>query len=425
MADTKVLVKNCTLLPSEGSSLQEEQNITAGIVAIDYFESIENPSIALLVTFIDTDQVVGRLGIQGGEFVELSVTSGDEEIEFKITEKDHKLILNSVRNVTTTHNSQVATLEFVSVETYVDQTARLNKKFTGNVSETVKDILTKDSKGIKTKKKLFGPKTETTSGDIKIKKDRATNSYSFVGNLKHPFDTIQWLCPKAQASKDSFGFLFYENFDGYHFRSIKSLLEQDAFVYKQSDTDIGTDAVILLSNLNKTNDIGLNLRLGMYANRTFFIDIEKHTLKEIDYKVEDLGLPNPPKIANELETYPTRLMVKASDVGVSQKGSLKELIQPDTELDEKKNKSYIRNNLLFSQSLNISIPLNTKLRVGYMIDVKFPLKKDDSGDDSVDSYGSERTNDASGRYLIAELRHLIAGGKSETQLKLIRDVFTV
>ena len=118
-------------------------------------------------------------------------------------------------------------------------------------------------------------------------------------------------------------------------------------------------------------------------------------------------------------------MVKASDVGVSQKGSLKELIQPDTELDEKKNKSYIRNNLLFSQSLNISIPLNTKLRVGYMIDVKFPLKKDDSGDDSVDSYGSERTNDASGRYLIAELRHLMAGKKSETQLKLIRDVFTV
>ena len=73
MADTKVFVKNCTLLPSEGSSLQEQQNITAGIVAIDYFESIENPSVALLVSFIDTDQVVGRLGIQGGEFIDLSL----------------------------------------------------------------------------------------------------------------------------------------------------------------------------------------------------------------------------------------------------------------------------------------------------------------------------------------------------------------
>jgi len=417
MADTKLLIKDCTLLPSDGSSLKEEQNITAGLVAVDYFESIENPSIALIITFIDTDQLIGRLGVTGGEYVNLSVLSGEEdnEVEFKITGEDHKLILNAVRNVTTTHNAQVATLEFVSVETYVDQTARVNKKFTGNITQTVKTILKGDEStgylGLKTKKNLDS--------------DEAANSYSFVGNLKHPFDTIQWLCPKTQASKDSFGFLFYENFDGYHFKSIKSLLEQDAFEYKQADTNIGTNAIILHSNLNQTNDIGLNLRTGMYANRTLFIDLEEHTLKEVDYKVENLGLSDPPKIANKLETYPTRLMLKASDVGVSQKGSEKKDKQPKTELDEKKNKSYIRNNLLFSQSLSISIPLNSKLRVGFMLDVKFPLKKDDSGDDSADSYGSDRTNDPSGRYLIAELRHLMGGGKSETQLKLIRDVFTV
>ena len=412
MADTKLLIKDCTLLPSDGSSLKEQQNITAGLVAVDYFESIENPSIALIITFIDTDQLIGRLGVTGGEYVNLSVLSGeeDDEVEFKITGEDHKLILNSVRNVTTTHNAQVATLEFVSVETYVDQTARVNQKYTGNITETVKKLL-KQKTAIGTKKNLDS--------------DNAANSYSFVGNLKHPFDTIQWLCPKTQASKDSFGFLFYENFDGYHFKSIKSLLEQDAFEYKQADKNIGTNAIILHSNLNQTNDIGLNLRMGMYANRTLFIDLEEHTLKEVDYKVEELGLSDPPKIANELETYPTRLMLKASDVGVSQKGSEKKDKQPKTELDERKNKSYIRNNLLFSQSLNISIPLNSKLRVGFMLDVKFPLKKDDSGDDSVDSYGSDRTNDPSGRYLIAELRHLMGGGKSETQLKLIRDVFTV
>ena len=115
MADTKLLIKDCTLLPSDGSSLKEQQNITAGLVAVDYFERIENPSIALIITFIDTDQLIGRLGVTGGEYVNLSVLSGeeDDEVEFKITGEDHKLILNSVRNVTTTHNAQVATLEFV------------------------------------------------------------------------------------------------------------------------------------------------------------------------------------------------------------------------------------------------------------------------------------------------------------------------
>ena len=422
MAESKIFVKKCVLLPSKGeeSSLKEEQNITAGVTAVDYFESIENPSIFLSVRFIDVDQLIGRLGVTGGEFVDLTVIYGDEENEFKITEKDHQLILNGVKDITTEFNKQTATLEFISVENYIDETARVNKKYTGNISDTVFELLVGDKKGIQTKKTLFGPK-KTDDGS----EDRATNSYSFVGNLKHPFEVIQGLCAKAQSAKDNFGFLFYENLDGYHFRSIKNLLEQDAIEYKQSDKNIGTDAIILHSNFSETNDIGTNLRMGMYANRTLYIDIENQTLKEVDFKVENLKLSNPPKLVNKLETYPTLLMVKASDVGVSQKGSDKKDTQPATELDEYRNKSYIRNNLLFSQTLQIAIPLNANLRVGLMLDVKFPLKQGTDGEENVDKYGSDKTDDPSGKYLIAELRHLIGGGKSETQLKLVRDVFTV
>ena len=422
MAESKIFVKKCVLLPSKGeeSSLKEEQNITAGVTAVDYFESIENPSIFLSVRFIDVDQLIGRLGVTGGEFVDLTVIYGDEENEFKITEKDHQLILNGVKDITTEFNKQTATLEFISFENYIDETARVNKKYTGNISDTVFELLVGDKKGIQTKKTLFGPK-KTDDGS----EDRATNSYSFVGNLKHPFEVIQGLCAKAQSAKDNFGFLFYENLDGYHFRSIKNLLEQDAIEYKQSDKNIGTDAIILHSNFSETNDIGTNLRMGMYANRTLYIDIENQTLKEVDFKVENLKLSNPPKLVNKLETYPTLLMVKASDVGVSQKGSDKKDTQPATELDEYRNKSYIRNNLLFSQTLQIAIPLNANLRVGLMLDVKFPLKQGADGEENVDKYGSDKTDDPSGKYLIAELRHLIGGGKSETQLKLVRDVFTV
>ena len=66
--------------------------------------------------------------------------------------------------------------------------------------------------------------------------------------------------------------------------------------------------------------------------------------------------------------------------------------------------------------------MNPDLRVGQVMDVKLPLKKS-GGDESVD-YGSDRSNDMSGRYLIYELRHIIGSGKATTQLQLIRDVFT-
>ena len=413
MAESKLFVKKCVLVPDEGgkSSLKEPQNITAGVTDISYFEDITVPHIELKVTFVDVDQLLGRLGVTGGEYIDLTVLYGDgDQTKFEIRAEDHKLILNCVRDMVTDFNKQVATLEFVSVEDFVNQTARVNQKYTGNITETVKKLLN-DSTALGTDKNL--------------ESDEAANSYSFVGNLKHPIETIQWLCPKTQASKDSFGFLFYETFDGYNFRSIKSLLEQEPIEYKQSNKALDTQATILDSNLDETNDVGINLKTGMYANRTIFVDIENQTLKEVDFKIDDLNIENRPKLGNKLDEIPTRLMLKISDVGVSQKGSEKKEPQPASELDEYKNKSYIRNNLLFSQSLSISIPLNTNLRAGLVIDVKLPLKQGTDGDEKVDSYGSDRTNDSSGRYLIFELRHLMAGGKSETQLKLIRNVTTV
>ena len=417
------LITKCMLLPSEGSSLQEEYDIIAGNPIIDYYESIESPSISMTISFIDIDQVIGRKGITGGEYVDLIVKVDDEDADdFKILHNKQKMILNSVRNMVTESNKQVATLEFVSVETLVNETARVNKKYTGNISDIVMELLVGDAKGIQTSKTLYGPVDEKL-GDENIEKDRATNSYSFVGNLKRPFDTIQWLCPKAQSATDDFGFLFYETLDGYHFRSIKSLLEQDTVTYQQTDAQ-GISNKILQNNLNQTNDIGMNMRMGMYANQTIYIDIENQTLNTVKFKASDIKLKRKATLPANIQDYPTRLMVRVDDVGVAQVGSAKTDVQPKSELAKYQNKSYIRNNLLFSQSLSISIPLNTTLRVGFAINIKLPLKQD-TGDATVDSYGSDKSNDPSGRYLIGELRHLIGGEKAETQLKLIRDVFTV
>tara|TARA_A100001515_G_scaffold136956_1_gene129159 strand:+ start:3226 stop:4584 length:1359 start_codon:yes stop_codon:yes gene_type:complete len=423
MAEKKIFFTKCRLLPN-GCALDEEYDITLGAPEIDYYESIESPTISMSLRFLDVDQVMGRKGITGGELIEVTVKDGDED-EFKIT-KDHKMMLNSVVDMNTQTSFQEATLEFVSQETIINETSRLNKKFTGNISQIVEDILTKDKKGILTKKKVFGPKTETTNYDLTIEEDRTTNSYSFVGNLKRPFDTIQWLCPKSQASNKSFGFLFFENLDGYHFRSIESLLDQKSlppYTYTDNPFDSQNKAIILQNKVESTNDIGLNCRLGMYANKTIYIDIENQEASVDDFSIEELKLRKPPRLMEGLEKHPTRLMLRVDDVGVAQVGAAKSETVPKSELAKYQNKSYIRNNLLFSQCLRISIPLNTTLRVGLILEIKLPVKKGD-GKTETGTYGTDKTNDPSGRYLIAELRHLIGREKAETQLKLIRDVFT-
>ena len=411
MAESNFIVSKCTLIPN-GASLEEEYEISGGLPVINYYESIESPSISMTVRFHDIDQVIGRKGITGGELIEITVKDGTEGDEFKIT-KDHRMILNAVVDMTTTSLVQIATLDFVSEETFINETARLNKKFTGNVSQTVEDILTNDEKGIKTQKEVFGTKDNKT---------RAVNSYSFIGNLKRPFDTIQWLCPKAQSANDDFGFLFFENLDGYHFKSIKTLLNQEPIKYTFADRPL-EQPTILQNKLEQSNDVGMNLRMGMYANKTIYVDIENQEAEVIDFDSnDDLNLEKKAKL-NGLEKKPTRLMYRINDAGVSQKGSERDKKDPKTSLAVYQNKSYIRNNLLFSQAMAISIPLNVLLRAGDVIEIELPLKKGE-GDKPVDSTGNDKTNDPSGKYLICELRHLIGGGRGETQLKLIRDVFT-
>ena len=407
--ENKFIINDCTLIPSEGSSLKEEFNIGGGNPSITYFESIKSPAISLSLNIMDVDQLISRQGITGGEYLSLRIKVQGYDKGFEIKPKKHLMMLNSVKDVTTSSSKQLATLEFLSVEAIINETSRVNQRFTGNVTDTVKKLL-KDKKGIQTKKNLDS--------------DRATNAYSFVGNLKRPFDTIQWLCSKTQSSKDGTGFLFFETLDGYVFKSIKSLLDGKAVEYKKPETPDGEQSgfTIVENNLNQTSDIGMSCRMGMYANKTIYINIDNATLKTVDFRIESLKLKKPPTLPNGLETFPTRLMLRVLDKCALQKGSKKKEIQKENELAIYQSKSYARNNLIFSQSMSISIPFNPELRAGQMLDLKFPLRKGD--DQETTKYGNESDDDVSGKYLISELKQVIGGNRANTELTLIRDMFT-
>ena len=408
--EKKFIINDCSLIPSEGSSLKKEFNIAGGAPSITYFESIKSPAISLSLNIIDVDQLISREGITGGEYLSLRIKVQGYDKEFEIKPDKHLLMLNSVKNVTTSSSKQVATLEFLSVEAIINETSRINQRFTGNVTDTVKKLL-KDKKGIKTKKNLDS--------------DQATNSYSFVGNLKRPFDTIQWLCSKSQSSKDGCGFLFFETLDGYVFKSIESLLDGKAVEYKKSETpDESSGLTILENNLNQTSDIGMSCRMGMYANKTIYINVDNATLKTVDFRIESLKLKKPPKLPNGLEKNPTRLMLRILDKCALQKGSKKKEIQKENELAIYQSKSYARANLIFSQSMSVSIPFNPELRAGQMLDLRFPLRKSEGDDQDKTTYGTESDDDVSGKYLISELKHNIADNRANTEVTLIRDAFT-
>ena len=414
-------LNQCALFPAEVNPvLDAEFPMTAGVQAIDYYESILSPSISVQVKILDVDGNLSAKGVYGGEKLAIKIVAGkDSELEdFVITTEDHELILNSIKDITSGVKQQTATLHFVSKDLIKNESSKINKRYVGNVTDSVKDILTKDPKGIKTTKSI---------DDV----DRASNNYAFVGNQHNAFDIIQRLQPKAggvgydDKKKSDYGFLFFETFDGYHFRSLRSLFEPEPETeYVKSEISGTGDFVIDNYNFSSGNDVVLNLKSGLYNNETTFVELDKTKITKIKFNMdetEDLTL-KPPKVPVNIEGKPSRIMLRVADTGVHQhyeenSSKLKD-VQPFTDLAVYQNKSYARFSLLNSQSLNITVGMNPSLRAGQTIRVKFPTidYKSDFGDDD--------SKDISGKYLISHLRHEFEGGKFRTHLRLIRDLFT-
>ena len=406
------LITQCSVFKKLDGDSSSEFGLLAGNPNISYYESLFSPSVNVTIETTDVSGFVSREEIYGGQSIEISIKMFDPDIDdFKIKKNKHGLVVNSVKNVTMDFKESKSTLECVSKDFLRNEVARLNRRFTGNVTEIVKKIMEEEPKGIKTTK------------DIEV--DQATNSYTFCGNLKRSIDTIQWLQPKAK-SENQFGFLFFEDYDGYKFKSIESLLKQEPFTdqpFEMSQASTSSRFAILDAVMVQTNDVFLNMRSGTYNNDTTYIDLISQTKSVDDFKIDNLkDLKNPPKLPDNLTDSTSRKMLRFDDPGVMQKGSKREDEQPKEELAKIQNQSYARNNLLFSQALKIKISFNPSLRVGKIIEVRLPVDTDSS--ESGVKYQKLGKGDLSGKYLISELRHKVGSNKSSTHLTLVRDLFT-
>jgi hypothetical protein len=425
------VLKQCSLFPSEVNPvLDGEFGLLAGVQSIDYYESITSPSISVQIRILDVDGSLTARGVYGGEKLAVSMKTVEdsefEEKEFKLVPEKHELILNTIGNLTSGVKQQTATLEFVSKDLIKNETARINKRYVGNVTDSVKKILggpdatDADKKGINTTKTLDS--------------DQAANNYAFVGNKHTAFDIIQRLQAKAGGSgfdddkKSDYGFLFFENHDGYHFKSMRALFEPEpTTTYAKTEISESKDSKIEDYNFSSGNDVVLNLKSGLYNNEATFVELDKTKITKVKFnmaEVDDLSF-KPPELPIKLdgdETKPSRIMLRVIDTGVHQhyeENSTKEKDrQPVADLAVYQNKAYARFALLNSQSLNITIGLNPDLRAGQTIMVKFPTTEYKT------ELGDEKSNDISGKYLISNLRHEFEGGEFRTHLRLIRDLFT-
>ena len=416
-------------------------DLKLGVVKFNYYEDLFSPCLTaqLLVVSaggaVQTDVKKGESGetienvysglpIRGGERVKIKIKPNSEKnvaLEFDTPEK--YFYVSNVSKQFSDGSKEIFTLDLVSREAITNETSRVVKRYPkeSKISDHVKTIIE--------------DRLASTIKDEDI--DETVNKYGFIGNLKKPFHVLVWLASKSKPKKGLPGYFFYQTKDGFKFKSIDSLIEDgnksEKITYRETNykpssvlSDVA-DFTILQYNVVQNNDLLTKLALGQFSSHIMEFDPllgtfttqeqGKFTLDNITSESINLGeTPEVPKLLSDdttqnLGTLPSRMITMVTDRGVLD-------FEPvtDKNSDPKlwQRQAYMRYQLLFTQVLNMVVPLNTNLSVGNIIFVEFLQSNMES---------KERDRQQSGSYMIKELCHHFDPNQSLTSMTLIRDTF--
>lgn len=411
-------------------SSSESVDVSAGVVLCEYYESILDNSVRFSIVIVDTGHddgsgesiaVLQRLKLVGSEKVHVTVED-DLGNKLKFAD-DNALYIGEIRNIISSSNNIIYTLDLVSLELIADDflSTEVYRSFEGDISQSA-GIILKDI--LKTKK------------DIII--DATANKFNFIGQGKKPFRLLAEIATKgvSQSSKNSAGYLIYETYDGYNFRSIDSLFDDEqgykSFIYNSTvEIPNGYDGKILSFDSDTTIDVKKNLSTGAYGSKleTFntYTHIFNNKSQEIvgeDQKLHG-GLEHPvlsEDFKNKFETDGVLLskrFTKTDSAGELPGGGIAEQLEKQRDsnliLEDVILQSSMTYNKLFTLNVNVTVYGDYSLRAGSIVHCDFPAQG------SSEQTGLDK--EMSGLYIIADVCTHLTPKTILTKMHLVRDSY--
>ena len=407
-------------------------SVINGFTSMKYTESIMSDTVSVNVAFVDSgDSLDGKTVSEGLPLV------GQEKVRLKFSDNNEntlelEMYVNKINPVSDRTQDAQMSLELVSKEFILNEKKRVTQRFDGKISDHIQKLLT-DSKYLGTQKKVNIEKT--------------SNLYNFFGNNKKPLYTVTWLCNKSVSEENqtlgkSSGYFFYETSEGFFFKSIDALLNQEPkikMLYNETPDSNGNlpegyDQKIL--DFKKDNNVNVQkkLQMGAFSSRTVLFDpftcyyevkAPKAEDNEDSLKMGGKDLYLGKKFrnkefdqqgANEEFSRTTYFLL---DKGTAPAGTTEQQIEKSTEENfeygQIANQSVMRYNQMYSAKSSITIAGNFSLHAGDAIYIDSP------------GLQPEKTSDVDhkdgGLYIITDICHQITPEGTFTQCNLARDSF--
>ena len=394
-------------------TVPEETNVAQSLMGqmlfCKYYEGFGN-TLIVKITCVDTNGLLDKLPIRTGMSVELSFRhaslENEEVFEFSQANNNNLIIVNIDGN----HQDkrQMYTLTCITPTTLSNHTTRVSNKYKGPISKTVGTILT-SILGADPSRQVVKP---------------TANVYDFCGNYTRPINLINRLATKSvtpKAEPDSpekglCGYMFFETQKtGYNFRSVMNMMkeESDFPVYEKvgAKDAMNTNPFTLASTPKfvESQDLIKKLRMGQYQSHNVVYNIMDRNVNSYIHKSETDG-----EVASSADEIPSRRILSVLDLG-STTAKDNELAELATKVNWRQAHAASQYQLLYSQMLDVTIPMNLNLEVGMTLNFKFPDLNTGEGT-------TAGVTPSSGKYLIARLSHEFGNPRGDfTGLTLVRE----
>ena len=391
----------------------EETNVAQSLMGqmlfCKYYEGFGN-TLIVKITCVDTNGLLDKLPIRTGMSVELSFRhaslENEEVFEFSQANNNNLIIVNIDGN----HEDkrQMYTLTCITPTTLSNHTTRVSNKYKGVISKTVGTILT-SILGADPSRQVVKP---------------TANTYDFCGNYTRPINLINRLATKSvtpKAEPDSpekglCGYMFFETQKtGYNFRSIREMMEKESDfpVYEKvgAKDAMNSNPFTLASTpkFKESQDLIKKLRAGQYQTSNMVYNIMDRNVNFYIHKSETDG-----EVASSADEQVSRRILSVLDLG-STTAKDNELAELATKVTWRQSHAAAQYQLLYSQMLDVTIPMNLNLEVGMTLNFKFPDLNTGEGT-------TAGVTPSSGKYLIARLSHEFGNPRGDfTGLTLVRE----
>ena len=427
--------------PYAGKNPVEISDLVSGFT---YYEDISKPFISANLNINDSGKNLVGSGsgpITGSELVEIDLEGpdgNDYSYAFKVYRVGDRINSGKIQNYN---------LGLISAEALDDPQTRIKKTLSGRPDEIVRQVLNEE--GLNTAKQYIAdpcdnyktiiPKNLTPFAICAKLQDQSIPTGAGGKGDGEGAETVD-----GKYSEGTAGFFFFENFNGYNFRSIDSLMDlkgkmglnnagQDSTVKTFQDS-AGLELDTTLLDVHFTSEINLmqGLRTGAYALRCQYYNFSTGDYDESTYsaakswsKLAHLGSQDGLTPGQQsLAKRPTRIVSAILDdesYYSGQDAAANDLAFKDR-TPETLPQAISRNYLLNTQGLRVVVPGNLQLVVGNVVRVNLQNMSTQS-DREIESVDQEH----SGFYLVTALSRSYStiDKRVTTMLSLKRDSYGI